>query len=320
MDKISVIVPVYKVEAYLDKCVRSIVEQTYKNLEIILVDDGSPDRCGQICDEWAQRDSRIQVIHTENQGSGAARNAALDAAKGRYIAFVDSDDYIAPRMLEHLYCLMDEETDVAECGYITTQCDHADFNGEECVQVYQPHEAMKEHILDRSFCQVIWNKLFKHEVIGDIRFPVGKKIDDEFFTYQVLGRAGKLVRSGRRLYAYRQQADSVMHTIPVEIWFQSTEAKIMRHDYICAHFSDLIPYSLKSVVGHSLYLNQLAMRTADQETQKRIYEKTRDILKKYPLTCVIKANMTAKERFWFTLAEKNLRMTCRIRNLLKIGL
>ena len=99
--KISVIVPVYKVEPYLDKCISSIVNQTYKNLEIILVDDGSPDNCPAMCDAWAEKDSRIRVLHQRNQGGGAARNAGLDLASGSLIAFVDSDDYIVPDMYAH---------------------------------------------------------------------------------------------------------------------------------------------------------------------------------------------------------------------------
>ena len=114
MDLISVIVPVYKVEKYLDKCVSSIINQTHRNLEIILVDDGSPDHCGAMCDAWAEKDSRIKVIHQENAGGGAARNAALDMARGELIAFVDSDDYIAPDMYEHLYKLIATGADIAE--------------------------------------------------------------------------------------------------------------------------------------------------------------------------------------------------------------
>ena len=112
---ISVIVPVYKVENYLDCCVQSIVNQTYSNLEIILIDDGSPDASGAMCDAWAEKDSRIRVIHQENAGGGAARNAGLDAARGEIISMIDSDDYICPRMYAYLVSLMTEDVDIAEC-------------------------------------------------------------------------------------------------------------------------------------------------------------------------------------------------------------
>ena len=117
--KISIIVPVYKVEKYLDKCVNSIVGQTYKNLEIILVDDGSPDNCPAMCDEWAQKDSRIKVIHKKNGGLSSARNAGLDACTGDYIGFVDSDDWIEPDMYEYLLNIgMKNNADVSRCEFV----------------------------------------------------------------------------------------------------------------------------------------------------------------------------------------------------------
>lgn len=209
---ISVIVPVYKVEAYLDNCVRSIAAQTYGNLEILLVDDGSPDGSGSICDAWARKDPRFRVIHQKNSGGGAARNAALDAAAGELIAFVDSDDYISPDMLEHLYSLIADGADIAECDFLTTAEDGVHFpQAEVSVKHYTREEAMHEHIQDTVFRQLVWNKLYRREMIGNIRFPVGTAIDDEFFTYQVLLNANKLVRSDKVCYAYRQQPESIMH-------------------------------------------------------------------------------------------------------------
>ena len=320
MELISVIVPVYKVEKYLDKCVQSIVDQTYRNLEIILVDDGSPDRCGEICDAWAAKDRRIRVIHTPNQGSSAARNTALDAAQGEWIAFADSDDYLSPDMLSHLHGLMDENVDIVECAYTITEDDHAELSqSQDMVRRFDVTGAMKEHLLDRMFCQVIWNKLYRRSVIGDIRFPVDKKIDDEFFTYQVLGRARVLLRSERICYAYRQQAASVMHTVPVSKRFAAVEAKVMRHEYILSHFPKLSGISLKSLYWSCLYLNQLAMQTADGQIRDVIQKDTAAIFDKYPLTEDTIGILSRKERFWLGMASRNIQLTCRIRNLLGIG-
>ena len=318
---ISVIVPVYKVEPYLNKCVQSIVDQTYRDLEIILVDDGSPDRCGQMCDAWAEKDSRIRVIHTKNQGSSAARNVALDLAQGDFIAFVDSDDYISADMLSHLISLMHEDIDIAECAYTLTENNDAEFNLQiDAEKEYDASMAMSAHIQNHAFQQVIWNKLYRRSTIGEIRFPVGKKVDDEFFTYQVLGRANKLIRSERICYAYRQQSASIMHTIPVYHWFAGVEAKVLRHEYILSHFPELSALSHKSVIGSCLYLNQLAMRVADKQTQNKIREETADIFAKYPLTTDSLHVMTAKERFWLGMACKSMPLACSLRNLLKIGL
>lgn len=321
MELISVIVPVYNVETYLDKCVQSIVEQTYRNLEIILIDDGSPDQCGTMCDAWAAKDDRIRVIHTPNQGSGAARNTALDTAQGEMIAFVDSDDYVAPGMLSHLHDLLGENMDIAECRFLNVFDDNAEFDLSDSTSLlFTTHDAMDEHIQDRTFRQVIWNKLYRRSVIGEIRFPVGRKIDDEFFTYQVIGRARKLICSEKVCYAYRQQTDSVMHTVPVGNWFEGIDAKVLRHEYVLARFPELAGISQKSIIESCLYLNQLAMRTADTQTIEAIRDKTRAILKKYPLERNTVSGMALKEQFWIGMAVVNMPLTCQIRNLLRIGL
>ena len=189
MDLISVIVPVYKVEQYLDKCVQSIVEQTYKNLEIILVDDGSPDSCGAMCDAWAAKDSRIKVIHQENAGGAAARNTGLDAASGMLIAFVDSDDYLAPSMYQRLYAVLHKTgADIAECDYLPVTNDLAQAPvSDEAIVTFTPKEALYQNLYNISCKTVIWNKLYRKKAIDTIRFVEGKTIDDEFFTYRVIG-------------------------------------------------------------------------------------------------------------------------------------
>ena len=160
---ISVIVPVYKVEDYLDQCVQSIVSQTYTDLEIILVDDGSPDNCPAICDAWAGRDSRIKVIHKENGGAADARNIGLSYAHGDFIAFVDSDDMIHATMYQRLLeVLLKTKSDIVECEYIT-------FEGNYTIQpkpiidspvCFSTEDALRLHIRDKAFKQVIWNKLY----------------------------------------------------------------------------------------------------------------------------------------------------------------
>lgn len=319
---ISVIVPVYNVEAYLDRCVQSIVNQTYQNLEIILVDDGSPDRCPAMCDSWAAKDSRIRVIHQPNAGSGAARNAALDIAQGELIGFADSDDYLEPTMFSHLFELIYRyDADISECAYVLVTGDVASFDvTSDTIQTYSVHDAMYEHICNHVFQQVIWNKLYRRNVIGDIRFPASKKIDDEFFTYRVIGNAQILVRSEKTCYAYCQQSDSIMHTTPVLDCFSGVDAKICRHEYIMAHFPKLEGISYKSVIINCLYLNQLAMCGNDCKTKKTLLDNTTEILKTYPLKRHILLSMTLKERFWLIMATWNMALTCQIRNLLRIGL
>lgn len=318
MDLISVIVPVYRTEAYLDKCIASIVDQTYKNLEIILVDDGSPDRSGEICDAWAAKDSRIQVIHQSNAGGGAARNAALDAARGTLLAFVDSDDYIAPDMYEHLQTLIRQGADIAECAHVDVRDSEEEFaDKSNAVRMYSAGEAMAKHIRDCIFRQLIWNKLYRREVIGEIRFPVGKRIDDEFFTYQVLGNAAILARSERICYAYRQQDNSIMHTLQTQMRLQAVDAKVKRHEYIRMRFPELTDLSLKNLWFTCIYQGQLSLRESDGETAKRVFTCLQDVLRKHP--CKAEGCGT-KEKLWLRAAAVSLPLTCRLRNRLKIGL
>ena len=317
MDLISIIVPVYKVEAYLDNCVQSIVHQTYRNLEIILVDDGSPDNCGAMCDAWAAKDSRIKVIHQENGGSGAARNAALDVATGRLIAFVDSDDYLAPEMYEHLYGLMEQGADIAECGHVDAFDDSAVFGGDDSFRIYTVLEAMSEHIQDQIFRQLIWNKLYRREVIGDIRFPVGKIIDDEFFTYLVLGNAKTLIRSERICYAYRQQESSVMHSVEAKNRLQAVDAKVLRHKYIEKEFPVLVGDSAKTLWLTCIYQGQLSIREMKREEADQSIRYIQQVLAEHP--CVFKT-CTTKEKLWLHWARIDLRSVCLLRNALRIGL
>lgn len=318
MPLISVIVPVYKVETYLDKCISSIVGQTFGKLEIILVDDGSPDQSGAICDEWAAKDSRIQAIHQMNAGGGAARNAALDAARGELIAFVDSDDYIAPDMFEHLYGLMEQGAEIAECGHVDVFDDRAVFScTDTAVRTYTVQEAMAEHIHDRIFRQLIWNKLYRREVIDDIRFPVDKKIDDEFFTYQVLGNAKTLIRSEKVCYAYRQQESSVMHSMDAQKRLQGVEAKIQRHYYIEKNFPELTGLSVTDLWFTCIYQGQLALRETDAAQARHTLQYLRNVLRQHPF---LLTNTSLKDKMWLSLAHMSMEMTCRLRNLLRIGI
>ncbi len=313
---ISVIVPVYKVEKYLDACLESLTSQTYANLEILLVDDGSPDRSGSICDAWAARDSRVQVIHQANAGGGAARNAALDRASGELLAFVDSDDYIAPDMFSHLYGLLCQGADIAECGYQEVAADAVPFPAEEGqVHWHSPEEAMAAHIADTHFRQIIWNKLYRRQVAGDTRFPVGTRIDDEYFTYHLLGRARKLVRSDKVCYAYRQQPGSVMHQSYSIKRVQALSAKSGRLGWIRANMPGLEKLAQEELILNCIYSMQGSLKHLKGEELARakaiIYENLAPALPYTP------GEDTGRlRRILLTLAQRNLPLTARVLNFL----
>ena len=214
MDLISVIVPVYKVEKYLYKCVDSILAQTYTNLEIILVDDGSPDNCGKICDEYAVKDSRIIVIHQPNGGLSAARNAGLDIATGDFIGFVDSDDYIAPDMYEKLYnALKENDADLSICNFV-----YVDSNGND-LNLYPPYSAklykgreIMHLFSERNYvCFVtVWNRLYRKQLFDNLRFEIGKTNEDEFIAHKIFYRCNTIVFTENTFYYYLKREDSIM--------------------------------------------------------------------------------------------------------------
>lgn len=212
---ISVIVPVYNVEKYLKQCVDSIRRQTYTNLEIILVDDGSPDRCPQMCDQFAQEDSRIKVIHQPNGGLSKARNAGLDIATGRYIAFVDSDDYIKPDMYKYLYeKMIKADVDMAICSY-----DKVDENGEKksneapiCDEILDSYQLYEKLPLQKGWYYVtVWNRLYKKEIFDKIRFPEKRMHEDEAVAHKVIAACRNVVTTAERLYCYRRTDNSIMN-------------------------------------------------------------------------------------------------------------
>ena len=210
-DRISVIVPVYKVEDYLDICVASIIMQTYANLEIILVDDGSPDQCGRMCDAWAEKDARVKVIHKKNGGLSSARNAGIDVSTGSYILFVDSDDWIDPPMAEILHRLcVGYQAQIAECSYRNVYRDKVKEESACGAQIVEatPVQAIEGNLDWHFFKPVAWNKLYSRQVIGDIRYPAGKLHEDEFTTHKYYLAAEKIVFADISLYNYNHKRDN----------------------------------------------------------------------------------------------------------------
>lgn len=279
MELISVIVPVYKVEEYLDHCVKSIVEQTYHNLEIILVDDGSPDKCPLKCDEWAKQDNRIRVIHKKNGGLSDARNVGLQVATGSYISFIDSDDWISPDFYENLYrSIIKNNAQIAASGITWAYKDYLQNDKLINKQVFSSEEALNTLIQGQGFYAVAWNKLYKRTLFEGIEFPVGKLHEDEFVTYRLVGKATKLVLCQKVIYYYRQRSGSIMHE-----WSSAhldvLEAFKERMDFMYKCYPNLY---LKS--KYSLYLASVYNAKELLNFSNNISEKEITIILKYTTT------------------------------------
>ncbi len=201
---ISIIIPVYNMEQYLNRCLESIVNQTYSNLEIILVDDGSKDSSGKICDEYAAEDSRIKVIHQENGGLSAARNRGLAIAKGELIGFVDADDWILEDMYMYLHRLMEEyHADISMCG-LTRNPSHFGMDEPEHIEVLSGEKLWRYFYRQdgQPSCYSVWNRLYRKSAVEGIAFLEGRTTEDVLYTFEAYRRIQKAVWSNQRKYLY----------------------------------------------------------------------------------------------------------------------
>lgn len=214
MHKISVIVPVYNVEDYLESCLDSISNQTYSNLEIIVVDDGSPDNSGQIADEYKKKDNRVSVIHQRNGGLSAARNSGLEQATGDFVCFIDSDDWIEPDYLELLYAgvqTFNAEISVIKLKKINDLKELKELTPtKEDWLVLDKHEAMKSLFTSNNIGYSANNKLFNMNLFSDLRFPVGKLMEDKATTYLLIDKSNRIALNSSEKYHYFQSPKSIL--------------------------------------------------------------------------------------------------------------
>ena len=227
---ISVIVPVYNVEKYIRKCIDSIIQQTYENLQIILVDDGSSDSSGKICDEYAISDKRIMALHKKNGGTASARNLGIESSEGDYIAFIDSDDYIEKDMIEVLYRSLDHaNADISICGY--SYIDESGRYLEESGNVSFPDEVITDtkvafgHFLDghAEYYVVVWNKLYRKEIWKNLRFPEDRICEDAYVAHHIISRCKTIIYVNSILYFYVQRDSSKMSRSSDELLFRYTK-------------------------------------------------------------------------------------------------
>lgn len=252
---ISIIVPVYNVEKYLTRCVDSLVNQTYQNIEIILVDDGSTDRCGEICDEYAKKDSRIVVVHKPNGGLSDARNKGLDIAKGDYIMFVDSDDWIEKDTCTTIASLVEGlDVDIVSFGIqLVDDKKIQEIQKTDFAKIISSKEAVFAMIYKQKkqgLLNYVCNKVFRKELFNNIRFPVGMLFEDQDVTYKLMHKANTIYVCDKVFYNYYQRNGSIMSGFyapkalrdRIDIW-------IKRYDFMCKYYPEYANYQLAQVLG-----------------------------------------------------------------------
>lgn len=316
---ISVIVPIYNVKEYFDRCVESIVNQTYKNIEIILVDDGSPDNCPQMCNEWAEKDTRINVIHKENGGLSDARNAGLKIATGEIVSFIDSDDWIELDMFEKmLNRMIEDDSDIVSCGVKWVEEDgnvirDVTVSNDEVLDM---QSAMKELLNDGKLKQHVWNKIYKFDLIKDVPFEKGKYHEDVFWSYQIVGRAKKVSVVKESFYNYVQRSNSIMGEGFSAKRLDALDANRQRCEYMKEHFPELYDKSLYVYIGSCHYQLQCAVKANQpKEVIDNILDRT-----SYRKTGHPTRGITFKQKIWYYLFTLFPMTTCKLRNRLGKGI
>lgn len=231
---VSVIIPIYKVEKYLPRCVDSIINQTYQNLEIILVDDGSPDNCGKMCDEYAKKDERIKVIHKQNGGLSDARNVGIEEATGKYIAFVDSDDFVTKDYIEYMYDMIakyDSNLAISGVQVVWKSDEIIEKPGTKIIKL-SSEDTFKNLLFGQGIDVCAYAKLYRMELFKDIKFPKGKVYEDTAIMYKIIEKAEKIVYGDKKNYYYIARAGSISK----QTGFNKNE-----EDYI-KHTSEMLNY------------------------------------------------------------------------------
>ncbi len=322
MERISVIIPIYKVEAYLDKCVQSVVEQTYEELEIILVDDGSPDNCGAMCEDWTKKDSRIKVVHKENGGLSDARNAGLAVATGALVSFIDSDDWIEPDFLQTLYdALITQDAQIAECAIhlVDEEGNILRDRSPAASETIDKMEALRRLILEEGVFQTVWNKLYRREVIDGIRFEKGKYNEDDFWTYQIFDRIERLSLVDKPLYNYLQRGGSIMGVGYNLRRLDGLEARLRRMEYL-QKYEDLADLTCQQLMLDYLWHLQSVLRNLKGEERRKAACVILFLKKRIPKLPNSRLTLNTKYRLWYRLFATAPVLTARLRNMLRIGL
>lgn len=280
---ISVIIPVYNVENYLTECVDSILNQTYKNYEVLLIDDGSTDNSSKICDTYAEGNDKIKVIHTENRGLSAARNLGTERAQGNYIFYLDSDDYVENNVLERMTRIVNQYNVDIVCGnFMYTYPDRTviAINTKKEYEVLGAYQAMGRLIKGQEIQNFAWGKLIKKEIAQANKFPVGKLFEDMYWTHYIIDQADKVAIDYQSFVYYRQRDNSISYSFSIKSLDQ-LDGMLQRKEFIEEKYPEFLENYKKIMVKNSLNLAWYTVRYLKGKEQKNAVSKLRYFYSKF---------------------------------------
>lgn len=317
-EKISIIVPIYNVEKYLEQCIESILSQTYKTLEIILVDDGTKDSSGIICDEYAKKDSRIKVVHQKNMGLSGARNTGLKIATGEYISFIDSDDFVDNSTFEDMiFSLKKDNSDIVECG--TIFCNeiggYINENTINDVRVYKDKEQIKELLTTGSITTTSWGKLYKRKLFKNFEFPLGKYHEDTFTTYKLLHFSKKTTVLNKGFYHYRQVNGSIMNSSFKLKHLDSIEATLERSKFIEKNYPEYKKYDYANIVYSCCKVYERILLSDFYD--KKIIKNLQNLIRKYLIYFLIYSKSKKSTKLFSVVCFVNMGLCKKIYDNIK---
>lgn len=288
-DLITIVIPIYKVEKYLKKCINSVLNQTYQNLEIILVNDGSPDNCPQICEQYAEKDNRIKVLHKENGGLSDARNAGIDIAKGKYITFIDSDDYVTNDYVEYMYKLIKKyntKMSTCEAQRVNTEKEASITEYTENIEVLTKKELFYKILFAQKSDVSACFKLYETELFSDIRYPKGVVYEDTATTYKLIEKCDKIATGNKKCYFYCTRPNSISKIKG----FNKNELDYIKNtEEMLRYLKNEYPDLKQAINRYDLYANFRILRLLlftnprdkkmEKEIFKKIKEKRKEVLK-----------------------------------------
>ena len=312
---ISVILPIYNVGAYLEKCLDSIILQTYSNLEVILVDDGSTDGCYEICEKYKNMDKRIVPVHKKNGGVSSARNAGLDSVHGELVTFIDPDDFVAPDYIETLFItLVNNDADISVCGIKTAfSLEHCNQDNEEhSISSYSTSEAIEKMLYQNEIDVSAWAKMYKATLFDGIRYPHGEINEDTAITYQVFAKAKKVTFDRYKCYFYLQHSESIMHQK-----FASRKLSLIGFSKECVDFVEREFPSIKKAAickhvtdGFVLVCKIYECKEIDKDSLRKCWS----IIRKYRMTVILDPKARKKTKLACLTSFLGPRVVAAIKN------
>lgn len=311
---ITIIVPIYNVEKYLKRCLNSIINQTYKNLQIILVDDGSIDKCGNICDEYQKKDERIEVIHKKNGGLSEARNDGILKARGEYIGFVDGDDYISENMYYNM-CkhILDTNSDVCICNFYNVKNNNEFIKNEHSgeIKTYNKHEILEKILIDKEIQSYAWNKLYKKELFYNVKYPKGKMYEDIETTFFLLEKCEKIVVTDEPEYYYIDRDDSIVKNIKEQTIIDYIDIISERYDYIEKKYRNLKRYNNYYLIRTLItaYNDIFYLKNISENLRKKIenlHEKVNNLLEENESDIISLFDLKQKVQLYTILYDKKM--------------